>query len=302
GRNLLPKAEKWRVLDLGAGVGAMGLGLLSFASEKVPGLSVQIDAVDVDQDALTLYRDALAALDRDTLDLGDISIRIFRESTAKYTIEEGAYDLVVLGSVLNELSPNARNDLAERALAGVNPEGSLIVIEPALRETSRGLHEVRDSLLQSGATVFAPCTRTSSPCPALDDSRDWCHEDRAVVLPSRARQMSQTTGLRDGGLKFSYIVMRHSAEALVSAPAGSAALRVVGQTQKSKGQKECFVCGELGRVRLRLLKRERSSENRVFEKCRRGDVLTIESIAKGEGDRIDLRKGQNVERHQPADG
>ncbi|MBL4634191.1 MAG: methyltransferase, partial [Kofleriaceae bacterium] len=117
GRNLLPKAEKWRVLDLGAGVGAMGLGLLSFASEKVPGLSVQIDAVDVDEDALTLYRDALAALDRERLELGDISIRIFRESTAKYAIEEGAYDLVVLGSVLNELSPNARNDLAERALA-----------------------------------------------------------------------------------------------------------------------------------------------------------------------------------------
>lgn len=301
GRELLPKGKSWKVLDLGAGAGAMGLGLLSFASTNVPGLSVAIDAVDLDDDALAIYSDALSGLDKNKLGLGEISMRITRSSTANYLIKEGHYDLVVLGSVLNELSAKDRSDLAVRAMQGVNSEGALIIVEPALRETSRGLHEVRDALLESGAQVFAPCTRKLAPCPALSDSRDWCHEDRAVVLPTRTRQISQATGLRDGGLKFSYLVMRHQAASLIESVAGAVALRVVGQPQRGKGQKECFVCGDFGRSRLRLLKRERTSENRVFDRCRRGDVLSIESFEVENTERIDLRKGQKVERHQPTE-
>ena len=45
------------------------------------------------------------------------------------------------------------------------------------------------------AHVFAPCTR-GGPCPALDDPRDWCHEDRAFRPPRRLAALMQRTGLR----------------------------------------------------------------------------------------------------------
>ena len=296
GRACLPPGSSWRVLDLGAGAGAMGLGLLSFAADHHPGLAVQIDAIDLDAAALSIYRDAIAALQTSGLDLGALQIRTSTDAASRFDATDGSYDLVLMGSMLNELGEAERVCLASRAMKAVSAGGALVIVEPALRETSRALHRVRDSLVAGGAHVFAPCTHRESTCPALADERDWCHEDRAVVLPSRARQMAQTTGLRDGGMKFSYLVMRHGDEALVESSEQLVALRVVGQPQRSKGQRECYVCGAQGRHKLRLLKRNRTAKNRLFERAKRGDVLLAEGVETSEASaRVDLRKTQTVE-------
>lgn len=304
GRDCLPSPASWKVLDLGAGAGAMGLGLLSFLADHHPGVSVQIDAVDLDAGALGVYSGAIDALGQEDLDLGTIGIRTIESSAASYQARSGHYDVVALGSMLNELSERERITLAASAMDAVAPGGSLIIVEPALRETSRALHRVRDSLVGHGATIFAPCTHSQPNCPALIDERDWCHEDRAVVLPSRARQMAQTTGLRDGGLKFSYLVARHSAEPLVALEDGVVALRVVGQPQRGKGQRESFVCGpDLGRRKLRLLKRNRSSKNRILERAHRGDVLlaAIQGAQTASSERLEIGKEQRVTLLRPAE-
>jgi len=303
GRSSLPAGDSWRVLDLGAGAGAMGLGLISFLSEHHPGLNVNIDAVDLDAGALSIYSGAIDALNRAEIDMGALRIRTISSAANSFEAPEKSYDLVVIGSMLNELGETERVSVARRALGAVAPGGALIIIEPALRETSRGLHRVRDALVVEGACVFAPCTRDAAPCPALGDSRDWCHEDRPVVLPSRARQMAQVTGLRDGGLKFSYLVLRREALPLVEGSEGIVALRVVGQPQSSKGQRECFVCGAHGRTKLRLLKRNRSAKNRLVERARRGDVLLTseEAVGSADPDRIEISKSQEVSVLRPAE-
>ncbi len=302
-RNCLPTSASWKVLDLGAGAGAMGLGLLSFLADSHPGLAVHFDAVDLDAGALSIYSGAVHALAESELDLGALSIRTIESSAANYQANSGHYDLVVLGSMLNELSERERIALGARAMEAVAPGGALIIVEPALRETSRALHRVRDSLVAAGTNIFAPCTHSQAHCPALLDERDWCHEDRAVVLPSRARQMAQTTGLRDGGLKFSYLVARHTDEPLVVVEDGEIALRVVGQPQRGKGQRECFVCGpDLGRRKLRLLKRNRSSKNRVLERAHRGDVLVAkDTVMPPEDERLEIGKEQRVTLIRPAE-
>ena len=96
----------------------------------------------------------------------------------------------------------------ERALIGLADHGAVIVIELALRETARGLHELRDAILARGGHIFAPCTRRLAPCTALIDPADWCHQDRAVTLPRRTAELARLTHLRDGGLKFAYLVVR----------------------------------------------------------------------------------------------
>jgi ribosomal protein RSM22 (predicted rRNA methylase) len=298
GRGLLPSGSSWRVLDLGAGAGAMGLGVLSFAADSHPGVGLKIDAVDLDDKALSLYREALDNLNQRDVDLAASEIQTITASAIDYRIEEGAYDLVVAGTLLNELSEAAASKLAQRAIKGVSEGGALILIEPALRDTSRALHRVRDALISSEATIFAPCTRAQAPCPALADESDWCHEDRPGVLPSRARQLAAITGLRDGGLKFSYLVARHGTEKLVASE--ERAWRVVSQPQRGKGQRECFACGDLGRHRVRLLKRNRTSANRVFDRARRGDVLLADVDAPPEAARIEISKNQTVDLIRPA--
>jgi ribosomal protein RSM22 (predicted rRNA methylase) len=126
------------------------------------------------------------------------------------------------------------------------------------------------------AHVFAPCTRGVAPCPMLADDRDWCHEERPGTLPPRAARLAQVTGLRDGALKFSYLVLRHAPGHVGG---GDHTVRVVGHPHRSKGKLETEVCGDQGLVRLRLLSRHRGAANRAFEHARRGDVLAIDSPA-----------------------
>jgi ribosomal protein RSM22 (predicted rRNA methylase) len=197
-----------------------------------------------------------------------------------------------MGSVLNELPEAAALALVERALAAIGDDGAVIVIEPALRDTSRGLHAIRDAMIARGAHVFAPCTRRCAPCTALIDPSDWCHEDRALQLPPQTAELARLTHLRDGGMKFSYLVLRRQPRELVEA--GPDAWRVVSAPIVAKGKRELYGCSEGGRVRLRLLKRNRAEGNREFEEADRGDVLVIDR--RSEGERVEIGGETRVER------
>jgi SAM-dependent methyltransferase len=302
GRGLLrPAAAPLRLLDLGAGTGAMTLGTLAFlAGHGIRDLAVTM--IDRDRAALALAaeaaRIAAAALGVQLAivsDTADVTSGIGRHA------RPGGWDLVVAGTLLNELDPPAALDLAAAMVDATAPEGATILMEPALRDTARGLHAIRDALLTDRrAFVFAPCTRTIAPCPALADERDWCHEDRPVALPERAAAIAAATGLRSHGMKFAYLVLRHTAAPLVaSTPAGTVALRVVSQLQSSKGKQECFACGDAGRLRLRLLRRDRCLDNRDFERGHRGNVLIVpEQVATTS----EVTDGDLVRLVRPAEG
>ncbi|HEY5936317.1 MAG TPA: small ribosomal subunit Rsm22 family protein [Kofleriaceae bacterium] len=277
-RDALPAARPLRVVDLGAGCGAMTLGLL--ATIDVP---LDVIAIDHDRDALRIAAAACRAFAR-----APFEIATRTDDVAKAALP--AADLIVMGSVLNELPPERALVLVERALAAIADDGAVIVIEPALRETSRALHAIRDAVIarQSGH-VFAPCTRRSAPCTALVDPRDWCHEDRPLALPPRTAELARLTHLRDGGMRFSYLVLRKQPMSLVEDPA---AWRIVSAPFPAKGKLELIGCSERGRVRLRLLRRHRATGNRAFEEADRGSVLAID--AEPDADRVEVTADTRV--------
>jgi precorrin-6B methylase 2 len=282
-RGALPPGTPLRVVDVGAGCGALSIGIA--ANLTAP---LDFTLIDRDTDALAIARGALAriapgarVITRD-LDLA-------RGNTAL-----PAAELVVLGSVLNELPVAARLPLIERALAAITADGAVIVIEPALRETARAVHELRDAILGARlAHVFAPCTRTLAPCPMLADERDWCHEDRAVTLPPRTAELARVTHLRDDGLKFSYLVLRRAPAAL--ADNGGHAWRVVSAAHSPKGKLELDGCSDAGLVQLRLLRRNRADGNRAFERAARGDVLVVDG-AEQTSERVEITDATRVDR------
>jgi hypothetical protein len=208
-----------------------------------------------------------------------------------------AADLVVIGTLLNELPVAARLPLVQRALAAIGEDGAVIIIEPALRETARELHVLRDTLLTIGAGhVFAPCTRRGTPCPALASDKDWCHEDRLVKLPPHTAELARVTHLRDSNLKFSYLVLRRAPTPLVAA--GGDAWRVVSATFAPKGKVELVGCSDAGHVTIRLLRRHRTEVTRNVERARRGNVLVIDTLPSPE--RLEVTADSAVELVDPA--
>jgi hypothetical protein len=241
-----------RVLDLGAGTGAVGQATRAFF-----GAATEVTAVD-----------RIAAPGVITADL-----------TAPGPLRGigGPFDLIIAAHLLNELFTH--QPLAQRVAARADrilgwgqgllaPRGTFILLEPALRETSRELLAVRDLLVVAGWTVVAPCLWQGA-CPALARERDWCHD---AVSPGAAG--------RDGPARvdFSYLALRRSgagAGADVDFAGDPALFRIVSDPLVEKGRLRFFGCGPAGRNALVRLDRHRTPANRAFSELSRGDLVLI---------------------------
>jgi len=175
---------------------------------------------------------------------------------------EGRFDLIVAAHLLNELPLDA--DARARLVLGWCREllaegGACVVVEPALRETSRALLEVRDRLVAAGLFVVAPCL-WQGPCPALARPRDWCHASGAVLEAGRSR------------VDFSYLVLRARGEA----ERDPALYRVVSDRLRDKGRLRVWGCGPAGRHELVRLDRDCSDTSAAFDEVERGDVIEVD--------------------------
>jgi SAM-dependent methyltransferase len=179
---------------------------------------------------------------------------------------QGRFDLIVAAHLLGELYLDLPSDeridaRAQRVVAWADdllePGGTVILVEPALRETSRALLAVRDQLLaMSDLEIVAPCFWKGA-CPALARERDWCHD--AVTDPEGRR------------VDFSYLVLRDRWKPLP----GQLRYRVVSDSLPEKGRLKLFACGPTGRHAFVRLDRNESPANAAFAKLVRGDVARI---------------------------
>jgi hypothetical protein len=249
-----------RALDLGAGTGAAGAALR------------------------TRFGDRLEVVAVDRVAAGGIVVADLARELPRV---EGRFDVLVAAHLLGELfladAPETRADArARRVLAWCRAflaeGGRAILIEPALRETSRGLLELRDRLLAAGLHVVAPCF-WAGPCPALARERDWCH-DAAPAQPG-------TPGSR---VDFSYLVLSTEPPA----PAPPARVRVVSDQLVEKGRLKIFGCGPNGRQAYVRLDRAASPANAGFDRLARGDVADFSGQPPGDAS-DGLRVGEQTE-------
>jgi hypothetical protein len=297
--------EVLRVLDLGAGLGASTWGVARALAAAGSRGTIEATWVEADAEALAVGREIVdARAPRD-----GVALRVRTLLDRVEALEDlGQFDLVLGAQVLSELDVGApspaRIDRHAALVASwlerrVDPRGSLVVVEPALRDRARHLHRVRDALAaRSGVAIFAPCLHAAY-CPALAREGDWCHEDLPVDLPSWLVPVARAAGLRREGLTFSYLVLRRDGARLADAFVTEAAprparLRVVSGGMPSKGKREAFVCGELAhrgelvpaRARLMRLERDARAENALWQQVARGDLLAIRPAPELERPRI----------------
>lgn len=290
-------ADRLRVLDLGSGPGTSVLGCIDFfrGGDRRPALEfTAVDAVAANlAEAETLFREAAAGYGAKT----SLATAV-RSLGAGQLRTEGVFDLIILSNVLNELfhgGPDRNRQradlLADLLKHALSPAGSCVIIEPALRETSRDLLAVRDLLIAAGFAIYSPCLMQEG-CPALAGPRDWCHEDRPWNAPHTVREIDSLVGLHKDSLKFSYVVLRKDRHSLADGLA-EASFRVVSEPLVSKGKRELFLCGCGGRRLVMRQDKDASPANAAFDQLRRGDLVRFEEPA-DEGKRLRVAKGTAV--------
>jgi SAM-dependent methyltransferase len=274
--------ERLRVLDIGTGPGTSVLGMLAFFGQRERRPTLAFTAVDQVGENLRVA-EALFVEHRKAYGGGSSlqTLRCGAEEVTARTRER--FDLIVFSNVLNELFAGDEDRIEKRTrLVGnvmrelLEEGGSCIVIEPALRDTSREMLQVRDSLLFEGFPVYSPCL-AQAPCPALRHPKDWCHEDIAWDAPGTIRDIDARTGLRKDALKFSYLVLRQGGLSLRDM-VGVDAMRVVSEPLVSKGKREYYCCGPAGRRLVVRLDKDASPANLPFQDLRRGDVVRFERL------------------------
>jgi len=283
------------VLDLGCGPGTGALALLDWLWYRSPerAESVSVLAADVSHASL---RDAEMLWEAYCKEVVISSKRLrcvdgnlehpLKGDLGKQIVRGGPYDLIIMANCLNELFPALIDPPAERAvvvaklLPFLAPHGTIMIVEPALRQTARALHHMRNHLLKQGlCTVYSPCLHEGA-CPALDHPDDWCHEERPWQTPPPIAAIDRDAGFIKDALKFSYLLLRTDGRTIVTRSPQT--FRVVSELRELKGEKRVWLCNETGRPEVGRLDRKASSHNAAVDAWHRGAIVQIERIVRKE--------------------
>jgi ribosomal protein RSM22 (predicted rRNA methylase) len=110
-------------------------------------------------------------------------------------------DLVVASYMLAEMPSDAMGDVALQLWAHATQ--ALVLIEPGTPGGFARLRGVRETLLQAGAHVVAPCTHDAA-CPMRGG--DWCHF-KTRVQRSRAHMHAKQATVPFEDEAFAYLIM-----------------------------------------------------------------------------------------------
>ena len=282
-----PADRPLRVLDVGSGPGTGALAVLDWMQQRTE-RAVEVVAVD---EALPALREAEQLWRAYAQSSGSHSailtcghVNLERAGSLETCKLEGPFELIVMANALNELWRGARDPIGSRVtfvrglLDLLVPHGTVMLIEPALRDTSRDFHLVRDRLLEAGAcTVYSPCLH-DGPCPALVKADDWCHEERPWTPPPIVSEIDQVVGFIKDALKFSYVILRKDGKTI--APRSPDVFRVVSELREMKGEKRAWLCNETGRPEIGRQDRLRSESNAPFDDWHRGAIVRISEIVR----------------------
>lgn len=123
-----------------------------------------------------------------------------------------ASDLYLMGHVLNEGRSQQLQEMADglSALLEKHPRAGVLMIEPAAKNTSQCLSQIRDVLLEElQVSPVGPCPHRER-CP-LSGGGDWCHFSFPAEIPGNwFAKFSRGLGSERQFLKLSYLWLADS--------------------------------------------------------------------------------------------
>jgi len=291
-------------LDLGSGPGPLSFALLDAGFERS-------FALDASPRALNLAQEL--AKQRGPEYRARLQTQVWRRGQKlelKGVFEGARPDIAVYGHVLNEFP-----GLSERQ--AVLKDVSLfmqacgadrirhLVLEPALRQSSRDLLALREAVLGPNTRILGPCF-TQKPCPALKLDDQTCHGAVHWQVPGLIQRLAHAARLGKEDLSMAWLVWEEAAQGVWGpepptkgdgrdlGPAGGEDLppvpyRVCSEVLLNKaGFTRYMLCGgEAGgrqtlRAKRELLKSgepELRKAAQAFFSLRRGDCVLVRKAA-----------------------
>lgn len=209
-----------RVLDLGSGPGTVGLSLIDAlarlrqlwpAGQQAPELTLDLQQVDLDAEfveaahwLINYYSNQFEGV---SCNLHPTVTGSLLDEAVWKQVQGKQYDLIVFCNVLNELATLSwpeRAKLVQRYSEALAPDGTLVLIEPAVEEASLGVREVQTSLIEAGWTLFAPCYITAETFTPEACRKCWWVDGEGVA-PIR---LIQELGLMRLNTRFTWALLR----------------------------------------------------------------------------------------------
>lgn len=242
-----PLSESVRLLDFGSGAGTTDLSLSLSPLSKL----TEVHALEISPTAIKLHQSLNHEIQK------HFGSPKWKTHWNKNTADR--YDIGVFQTSLNEIN-TVPDQLWEC--------DHLILIEAATSEKARPLMQLRESLIQKGYFLWAPCTHQLN-CPLLLHSqKDWCHDK---VLPQAPPWFdSLALPIQNKELSFSYLIASRTSP---SADQYQKA-RVVGDPLWEKGKLRQMVCQNDQRQFLSWLRRKGDPTP-----PHRGDLISAEELA-----------------------
>lgn len=251
----LPEKKTYKILDLGCGGGSeLCAFLLWLSSTSASHAHLEITGVDTDRAMLFWFKEItgkLAAKCNATVSLHTAHKDILRFTTGE------EFDVIFIVNALCELNGNVAQKAAfiKKVSACLKEDGVLVVIEPALKNTARAFHEIRNVLMKENSLhIVSPCLHEKD-CPALKREHTYCYATAHFPIAPFAERIADALKLQRRELNFPYLVLSHAKPE----HAGNAS-RIVSHPLKSKGKVTYILCGGEQFSEASFLKRDAPPE------------------------------------------
>ncbi len=303
------------ICDVGSGPGTASLGCIAFFGKR--NMSLNIRLIDAYKENLQLATSALRSFRKTILNpqfKANITEQVHKLSSGNIGIKE-KYDIIIFSNSLNEMDISGK-DLVNIAQDCLKTNGVLIIIEPALKITSRKLISLREWFIQTKTLYpWAPCPHIMQ-CPALQSKSDWCHEEKSWVAPPIARRISSQVGIREDSIKYSFLILKKEAPETgqtavseeerekLSIKTGEnghkyfVEARVISFSLKEKGRVCLHLCYEGKKLRGYLAKSKVTESNKAFIDATHGDNLLLSNVKMNEKEVIINRDSTVINREK----
>lgn len=234
--------QTWQsLLDIGSGPGTA----LWAAHQHIPGLQ-QMTAVERDPHFIEIGRHVCAPLPQ--------QVRFQQADICRSPAWE-AHDVVIIGHVLNELTPAQRSSVITAAWQATRH--LLIIVEPGTAEFfTNVITPMPTELITAGAHVIAPCPHQQT-CPMT--TPQWCHFGQKIARPDFQRH-ARGVSIGWEEAKFSFVAATRIAHPTPPA-------RLVHDPLTHKGGVTLPLCTTTGLAQVTIAKRD----TQRFQRTRRLD-------------------------------
>jgi len=248
------------ILDLGSGSGAASFALASEIKGRV-----RITAVD-------RSKPALSAMQKIASECLDLQCETHLQDLWTWARSENKkYDLIVASFSLSE-TKSSFQQWTDTLLRLITEEGIILILEPALKETSEKLEFLRNEIaLKTPLYIWGPCLHREE-CPLLKEGKFWCHEVRSWKPPESLSFMNRHLYRKIHVLKFSFLAFGKSAPS----PLSEFGFRLISPVSKRKKNFVFSGCASDGKKHdFQISGRSVNQQNRhLIQKWERGDTLT----------------------------